>query len=272
MLEVDEDSRLGKENLLGGVRYGAARHALRGRPTADFYEYAVERLAAHRHRALRNLQFRAPRPRIAPQPEILDASSPTWASAPTPIPSMAPCAARIPNRSPTISPAPASAAEPAAPRPTSASSSACASPPASARRPTSGSASTQPIRRFVDAGLLETSDGMLRLTNRGVMLSNEVFQEFLAPHDRSAQRHRHQAHARNAPRHGRSRSRRRRLWRRPHRQSPRSPRRRNRRQRGRPLRPHRHHGQHHRRSSCSPSTARKSSAIRAPTCSITSCP
>jgi hypothetical protein len=31
----------------------------------------------------------------------------------------------------------------------------------------------------VDQGLLESADGMLRLTHRGVMLSNEVFQEFL---------------------------------------------------------------------------------------------
>jgi oxygen-independent coproporphyrinogen-3 oxidase len=38
----------------------------------------------------------------------------------------------------------------------------------------------QPIRRFVDAGLLQTADGVLRLTNRGVLLSNEVFQEFLS--------------------------------------------------------------------------------------------
>ena len=37
----------------------------------------------------------------------------------------------------------------------------------------------QPIERFVASGLLETDGGMLRLTNRGVMLSNEVFQEFL---------------------------------------------------------------------------------------------
>ena len=36
-----------------------------------------------------------------------------------------------------------------------------------------------PIRRFIDSGLLETAGGILRLTNRGVMLSNEVFQEFL---------------------------------------------------------------------------------------------
>jgi oxygen-independent coproporphyrinogen-3 oxidase len=45
MLEVDEDSRLGREILAGGARYGAA-----DRPseelTADLYEMAVERLAA----------------------------------------------------------------------------------------------------------------------------------------------------------------------------------------------------------------------------------
>ena len=36
-----------------------------------------------------------------------------------------------------------------------------------------------PIRRFLDAGLLERADGALRLTQRGIMISNEVFQEFL---------------------------------------------------------------------------------------------
>jgi oxygen-independent coproporphyrinogen III oxidase len=35
------------------------------------------------------------------------------------------------------------------------------------------------IRRFLDEGLLETGDGVLRLTNRGVLVSNEVFAEFL---------------------------------------------------------------------------------------------
>jgi oxygen-independent coproporphyrinogen-3 oxidase len=36
-----------------------------------------------------------------------------------------------------------------------------------------------PIRRFVDEGLLEVDAGIVRLTARGVLLSNEVFQEFL---------------------------------------------------------------------------------------------
>ncbi|MCU1238124.1 MAG: coproporphyrinogen oxidase, anaerobic, partial [Candidatus Solibacter sp.] len=36
-----------------------------------------------------------------------------------------------------------------------------------------------PIHRFLKEGLLESADGVLRLTDRGVLLSNEVFQEFL---------------------------------------------------------------------------------------------
>jgi oxygen-independent coproporphyrinogen-3 oxidase len=36
-----------------------------------------------------------------------------------------------------------------------------------------------PIQIFEEAGLLEATDGVLRLTKRGVLLSNEVFQEFI---------------------------------------------------------------------------------------------
>ena len=35
------------------------------------------------------------------------------------------------------------------------------------------------IRRFVDAGALERSGDLLRLTRRGVLVSNEVLQEFV---------------------------------------------------------------------------------------------
>lgn len=45
MLEVDEDSRLGREILAGGTRYGAAQ-APSEELTAELYETAVERLAA----------------------------------------------------------------------------------------------------------------------------------------------------------------------------------------------------------------------------------
>src|SRR5580698_10245147 len=44
MLEVDQDSRLGSEILLNGVRYGA-RDTPSDDAIADFYETAVERLA-----------------------------------------------------------------------------------------------------------------------------------------------------------------------------------------------------------------------------------
>ena len=35
------------------------------------------------------------------------------------------------------------------------------------------------VERFIREGLLETNGNVLRLTRRGVMLSNEVFAEFL---------------------------------------------------------------------------------------------
>src|SRR6185503_2492712 len=43
MLEVDDDSRLGREKLLGGVRFGADRTPS-DNETAEMYEFAVQRL------------------------------------------------------------------------------------------------------------------------------------------------------------------------------------------------------------------------------------
>jgi oxygen-independent coproporphyrinogen-3 oxidase len=69
MFEVDEDSRLGQELLLGGVRYGAAVVPTE-EATADFYEEAVSRLrglglaryeisnfALSGHESLHNLKY-----------------------------------------------------------------------------------------------------------------------------------------------------------------------------------------------------------------------
>jgi oxygen-independent coproporphyrinogen III oxidase len=90
---------------------------------------------------------------------------------------MAPCAARIPNRSTTTSPN----ARPAEPGDPSHERFFVGLRLSAGIRPSreEWERFANPIRRFVDEGLLESAGGMLRLTNRGVMLSNEVFQEFL---------------------------------------------------------------------------------------------
>jgi oxygen-independent coproporphyrinogen-3 oxidase len=167
---------IGKERLLGGIRYGAADVPDDDR-IADFYEFAVERLAAlgipryeisnfarlgaeSRH----NLKYWTLAPYVG-----FGADAHSFDGA-------------IRRQNPEsiddyLSQTPASA-EPGN--------------PAYERffvglRLSSGIRPSQeewvrfanPIRRFLDDGLLESAGGMLRLTDRGVMLSNEVFQEFL---------------------------------------------------------------------------------------------
>jgi oxygen-independent coproporphyrinogen-3 oxidase len=177
MLEVDDDSRLGKEMLLGGVRYGAADTPSED-ATAAFYEIAVERLAGmgiaryeisnfarpgfeSRH----NLKYWTLEPYagFGADAHSFDGGQ-RWAN---------------PESIEEYLAGPAATGEsPALPderlflglrlssgiRPTDAEWQAYAAP----------------IRRFLDDGLLETRDGALRLTDRGVLLSNEVFSEFLA--------------------------------------------------------------------------------------------
>jgi oxygen-independent coproporphyrinogen-3 oxidase len=176
MLEVDEDSRLGKESLLGGVRYGAADLPGDDR-TADFYESAVERLAAlgiaryeisnfarpgseSRH----NLKYWKLEPYVG-----FGADAHSFDGV---------MRQQNPESVEEYLGSERAFSEPG--------------DPAHERfyvglRLTAGIRPSreewqrfdQPIRRFVEQGLLETADGMLRLTGRGVMLSNEVFQEFL---------------------------------------------------------------------------------------------
>jgi oxygen-independent coproporphyrinogen-3 oxidase len=176
MLEVDEDSRLGKEMLLGGVRYGAADTPSEDQ-VAEFYEIAVERLE-----------------RMGiPRYEISNFARPGFESKHN---------LKYWKLEPYVGFGADAHSFDGAVRSQNAESveeylkhggqaKAC---PAKAEkffvglrlmegiRPTADEwhQYAVPIRRFVDDGLLSASDGVLRLTNRGVLLSNEVFQEFLS--------------------------------------------------------------------------------------------
>jgi oxygen-independent coproporphyrinogen III oxidase len=178
MLEVDEDSRLGKELLLGGSRYGAA-DTPSDEQIAEFYETAVERLArlgiaryeisnfAHpgfesRH----NLKYWRLEPyagfgadahsfdghmrRRNPETvrEYLE-GRPVESSP-----------ARLEEERFFVGLRLLEGIEPDA---------------AEWRRHETR------IRRFLDDGLLEFDGARLRLSGRGVLLSNEIFQEFLLP-------------------------------------------------------------------------------------------
>jgi oxygen-independent coproporphyrinogen-3 oxidase len=177
MLEVDEDSRLGREILAGGSRYGAA-----DRPsadlTADLYETAVERLAglglpryeisnfaAAGHESRHNMKYWLREPyagfgsdahsfdgRLRWQnPESIDDYLGAWQ--PTSV---------EPNALEERFFVGLRLAQGIRPS------------------PSEWQHFREPIRRFIEQGLLAAEGGALRLTDRGVMLSNEVFQEFLA--------------------------------------------------------------------------------------------
>ena len=88
MLEVDEDSRLGSEILLGGVRYGAADVPSEER---DGRDVRIRGRAAGEpgHSPLRDFELRAAGIRVAAQFEVLAAASRMSDSAPTRTPSTA---------------------------------------------------------------------------------------------------------------------------------------------------------------------------------------
>ena len=176
MLEVDDDSRLGREILSGGKRYGAAET-----PSADLtaglYEIAVERLAAlglrryeisnfarPGHESCHNMKYWLLEPyagfgsdahsfdgRLRWQnPETVNEYLGAWQPMSTesnPLEERFFVGLRL-----------AQGIRP---------------------EPREWERFGEPIRRFVEQGLLETDGAVLRLTGRGVMLSNEVFQEFL---------------------------------------------------------------------------------------------
>jgi oxygen-independent coproporphyrinogen-3 oxidase len=191
MLEVDENSRLGNEMLRGGARYGA-NDTPGDDQTADFYEMAVERLAAmgiaryeisnfarpgfeSRH----NLKYWKLEPYVGFGADAHSFDGRMRSQNPPSIDDYLTVVGH------------ASACQPAA-RPGPFQPAAIEANLAEERffvglrltegirpQPEEWRRFAEPIHRFVNAGLLETAGGVLRLTNRGVMLSNEVFQEFL---------------------------------------------------------------------------------------------
>jgi oxygen-independent coproporphyrinogen III oxidase len=182
IFEVDEDSRLGGELLAGGARYGASQ-VPSADATTDLYEYAVERLNAtgipryeisnfaragweSRH----NLKYWTLEPYVG---FGADAHSFDGRERHANVESAAEYVARSRSgNSPRLETTPAilneerflvglrlmRGIEPAE---------------------ADWRDFEAPIRRFLDAGLLERDGPLLRLSPQGVLLSNEVLQEFL---------------------------------------------------------------------------------------------
>ena len=178
MLEVDEDSRLGKEMLLGGVRYGAL-DTPSDEATADFYELAVERLAGLGIARYEISNFA--RPGMESRHNLKYWTLQPYAGFGADAHSFDGRMRR--QNAESIDEYVSGGSHP---DDTSSLSderlflglrlSAGIRPDVEEWR-----RFDVPIHRFLDAGLLETDGGVLRLTNRGVLLSNEVFQEFLNP-------------------------------------------------------------------------------------------
>ena len=176
MLEVDDDSRLGKEMLLGGVRYGAAETPSEEQ-TALFYEIAVEQLAGMGmeryeisnfaragYESLHNLKYWRLEPYAGFGADAHSFDGTLRSQNPETVaeylegrPAEA-VEARIDEERFFVGLRLMRGIEP---------------------RPDEWMRFQSPIQRFLELGLLETEGGPLRLTNRGVLLSNEVFQEFV---------------------------------------------------------------------------------------------
>ncbi len=172
MLEVDEDSRLGRELTLGGVRYGAAV-VPSDDAIVEFYETAVDTLTAAGlpryeisnfarpgHESRHNLKYWRREPYIG---FGVDAHSfdgvERWANTDSP-------ADFVTLEDPIVERTKAIAQEEHF--------------FLGLRLSEGVDAAPVPHHPMEDSGLLERVDGRLRLTRRGVLVSNEVFQEFLA--------------------------------------------------------------------------------------------
>lgn len=180
MFELDEDSRLGREMLAGGARYGA-REAPGEELVVELYERAVDRLRAMGVRryeisnfaragreSLHNLKYwrREPYAGFGADAHSFDGA-------------VRRRNAESPQEYLARREAPCVGEEPAHPEEErfflGLRLDAGVRPTEEERRRFAA-----PIARAMAAGLLETvPEGELRLTRRGVLLSNEVFEEFL---------------------------------------------------------------------------------------------
>jgi oxygen-independent coproporphyrinogen III oxidase len=178
MLEIDEDSRLGSEVLLNGKRYGAP-DVPADELTADLYETAVAelgRLGIHRYEisnfarpgfeSLHNLKYWRLEPYLGfgADAHSFDGS--------LRFQNVESASEYVKTKSPRIDSTPANCAEERffvglrltdGIRP----------------EPAEWTRYQAPIQRFLAEGLLAREGEILRLTNRGVLLSNEVFAEFI---------------------------------------------------------------------------------------------
>jgi oxygen-independent coproporphyrinogen-3 oxidase len=182
MLEIDDDSRLGSEVLLNGKRYGAP-DVPSDELTAELYEtavtalarlgierYEISNFACPGYESHHNLKYW----RLEPYAGFgADAHSFDGRERSQNIESPAEYVERIQTgQSPGIDAAPAH--------------------PEEERffvglrlsegiqpRPADWAKFDQPIQRFISEGLLAREGPRLRLTNRGVLFSNEVFAEFI---------------------------------------------------------------------------------------------
>jgi oxygen-independent coproporphyrinogen-3 oxidase len=178
IFEVDEDSRLGKELLLGGVRYGAAA-VPSDDLVAELYEravlclagmglnrYEISNFARDGYRSRHNLKYWQLEPYIGfgldahsfdgrsrwSNPDSLDnylsaGTEPEALATPDPAEEHFFVGLRLMD-----------GIEPS---------------------PKEWSRFAQPIEKWTQAGMLERDGTRLRLTDRGVLLSNEIFQEFV---------------------------------------------------------------------------------------------
>lgn len=173
MLEVDEDSRLGREILAGGTRYGAAEIP----EAADLYETAVARLAAiglYRYEisnfarpgfeSRHNLKYWRLEPYAGFGADACSFDGRTRLQNPGSVQdylALPPQVeeAHLAEERFYVGLRLAEGVRPA---------------PAEWQR------YREPITRFLEQGLLESDGAVLRLTGRGVLVSNEIFQEFIA--------------------------------------------------------------------------------------------